>query len=191
MRSTTDRFWYVVIAVVSVVAIAVVLFLVYGPRSGNDPQAAAVDVSRLPALNALFNGCSAVLLIAAYAAIRRRRIDWHRALILSAFGSSALFLASYLTYHTLKNGPQPYTGDLSWLYSPILISHIVLAATILPLALITLYLGWRAVGPNAGQDGTDVRHMRRRHRRLARVTLPIWLYVSVTGVAVFLMLYAG
>ncbi len=195
MRATTDRFWYVVIAVTSLVAIAVVLFLVYGPRGASDSGVSAgvdgLDVSQLPAVNALLNGCSAILLLSAYVAIRRRRIDWHRSLVLAAFGTSVMFLASYLTYHAFKAGPQEYAGDLGWLYAPILLSHIVLAAAIVPLALLTLYRGWQAAAVRVAADPAASPHPRTRHRRLARVTLPIWLYVSVTGVVVFLMLYRG
>jgi len=174
----SDRFWYALIAIVSAAAIGLVLFLVYGPRLAGGGQ----DVGALPAVNAALNATAAVLLIAAYLAVRAGNLRLHRALTLSAFTTSALFLVSYLTYHTLKAGPRPYTGELTWLYLPLLLSHIVLAATIVPLSLITLYRGWRAL-----QNRDDSR-LGRRHRRLARVTLPIWLYVSVTGVAVYLLL---
>ena len=193
MRTTTDRFWYVVIAVLSAVAIVVVLFLVYGPRAAPG-GGGGIDVSGLPPLNALFNACSAVLLASAYVAVRRGRIRWHRSLVLATFGSSALFLATYLTYHTFKEAPQQYTGDLGWLYVPILMTHIILAAAIVPLALLTLYRGWRAAEPGAAPGAAaapDPRNPRSRHRRLARITLPIWLYVSGTGVAVFVMLRTG
>lgn len=187
VQATTDRLWHAVIAVVSLVAIAVVLFLVYGPRSVSAADAVIegvgqIDVAQLPALNALLNACSAALLVAAYLAIRRRRVGLHRALVLAAFGSSVLFLASYLTYHALKEAPLTYAGTLRWLYFGILVSHIILAVTIVPLALLTLYRGWRAAEPNPLPGAI------KRHRQLARVTLPIWLYVSITGVAVFLML---
>ena len=95
--------------------------------------------------------------------------------MLCAFGSSSLFLISYVIYHWFKAGPKPYLGDYVSIYYFILISHIILAVFIIPLALITLYWGWNMKV--------------KKHRRIARVTYPIWLYVSVTGVAIYFMLY--
>ena len=135
-----------------------------------------IPISTLPALNALLNGASALLLAAGYFFIRRGKVAAHKLCMLSAFGLSALFLVSYLTYH-YHSGSTTFTGQ-GWsrpVYFSILISHIVLAATIVPLALITLY-----------------RALKKRfvvHRRLARRTLPLWLYVSITGVLIYLMLY--
>jgi uncharacterized membrane protein YozB (DUF420 family) len=133
----------------------------------------------LPSVNATLNGTSAVLLTLGYAAIRRRRVRLHQACMLTALGVSAAFLACYLYYHfVVKNGrPTPFTGE-GWVratYFAILLSHTVLAAVVAPLALATAYLGLR---------GRLVRHV-----RLARWALPIWLYVSVTGVVVYWMLY--
>ena len=173
-----DRFWYALIAIVSAAAIGLVLFLVYGPRLAGGGR----DVGGLATLNAGLNATAALLLVAAYLAVRGGKLRLHRALTLSTFATSALFLVSYLTYHTLKAGPRPYTGQLTWLYLPLLLSHIVLAATIVPLSLITLYRGW------VGFQNRADRQLATRHRRIARVTLPIWLYVSVTGVLVYLML---
>jgi len=95
--------------------------------------------------------------------------------MLSAFGTSAAFLMSYVVYHWFKSGPKLYTGDWITLYYFILISHIFLAAIIVPLALITLYRGWN------DQIG--------KHRKIAKITLPVWLYASVTGVLIYVMLY--
>ena len=117
---------------------------------------------------------AAVLLVAALVAIRRRAVPVHRALVLSAFAASSLFLAGYLLYHSLSDGPERYGGPVPWLYYAILISHIILAVTIVPLALVTLRLGWT---------------FHPRHRAVARVTFPIWLYVSVTGVLIFAFLH--
>ena len=99
----------------------------------------------------------------------------HRALVLAAFAASTLFLTGYLIYHGASGGAKPYEGSAPWLYYPVLVTHIILAITIVPLALVTLRRGW-------------TRHP--RHRPLARVTLPIWLYVSVTGVLIYALLYA-
>ena len=95
--------------------------------------------------------------------------------MLSSFAMSAAFLVSYIIYHWFKSGPKSYTGDYSTVYYFILITHIVLAATIIPLALLTLYRGW-----------TDNLQL---HKKIAKITLPLWLYVSVTGVAIYFMLY--
>ena len=130
----------------------------------------------LPALNACLNATSALFLLLAYRAIRRREIDRHRALMLAAAITSAVFLASYLTYHALV-GSVRFTGQgpVRIVYFAILISHTILAIAVLPLVLRTLYLGLRR------RDD--------KHRRIARWTFPIWLYVSVTGVVVYVMLY--
>ena len=160
-----DRFWFTVIGIFSVAAVAAVTYVLIGPR-----HRSGLDVSALPAVNTAWNATAAVLLVGAFIAIRRRAVGVHRALVLGAFGASTLFLAGYLLYHAFGAGAQTYTGPVPWLYYPILVSHIVLAVTIVPLALVTLRRGW-------------TRHP--SHRRIARVTLPIWLYVSTTGVAVF------
>lgn len=135
-----------------------------------------MTVADLPALNATLNGVAAVLLTIGYVLIRKRRWEQHRAVMLAAFGVSTLFLISYLIYHA-NAGSRPFTGrgPIRIVYLTILITHVVLAAAIVPLALVTLSRGLRA-----RYD---------RHARIARWTLPIWLYVSVTGVVVYLMLY--
>ena len=135
-----------------------------------------IEVTTLPAVNATLNGISAILLVVGWILIRQRRIEQHRLCMLLAFAVSTLFLVSYLVYHA-QVGSQPFTGQgpIRIVYFAILISHIILAALILPLALVTLRRGLR-------RDD-------RRHRAVARWTLPIWLYVSVTGVVVYWMLY--
>ena len=134
------------------------------------------EATDLPAVNATLNGVSAVLLATGYVFIRRRRIDAHRRCMLAAFATSTLFLVSYLVYH-YNVGSVPFTrqGPIRAVYFATLISHIVLAAIILPLALVTLHRALR------GRFA--------RHAAIARWTLPIWLYVSVTGIAVYWMLY--
>ena len=135
-----------------------------------------MSVSDLPALNATLNAIAAVLLVVGYVLIRRGRIQQHRRVMLAAFTTSALFLVSYVIYHA-NAGSRPFAGHgaIRIVYFAILISHVILAAAILPMALITLTHALRARFD--------------RHRRIARWTLPIWLYVSVTGVIVYLMLY--
>lgn len=133
-------------------------------------------LSLLPHLNALLNSTSAVLLISGYAFIRRGRVRAHRTCQVSAVVTSTLFLVSYLTYH-YYHGTTRFAGQgiARPLYFTILISHTILAIVIVPLVLVTLY---RAARGNF-----------ERHRKIARWTLPLWLYVSVTGVVVYLMLY--
>ena len=133
-------------------------------------------ISDLPTVNALLNGTSAVLLTIGFYFIRRRQWKTHRNFMLAAFMTSVLFLISYLIYH-FNVGSVPFQGQgvVRVVYFLILISHVFLAALIVPLALLTL---WRAFQGHIG-----------KHRRIARWTLPLWLYVSVTGVVVYLMLY--
>ncbi|MCY4599595.1 MAG: DUF420 domain-containing protein [Acidobacteria bacterium] len=135
-----------------------------------------MDVTNLSALNALLNATSGVLLTAGYVQIRRGRIEAHRRCMLGACGASALFLISYVIYH-LNVGSVPFTGQggIRVFYFSVLISHIILAALVVPLAIITL--------AHALRERFD------RHRRIARWTLPVWLYVSVTGIIVYVMLY--
>lgn len=135
-----------------------------------------LSLAELPALNALLNASSAILLLIGYVSIRRKRVAAHKFVMGAAFLVSVLFLISYLIYH-LQVGSQPFPGR-GWVrpvYFTILISHIVLAAAILPLALLTLARALRG-------------HFE-RHRQIARWTLPLWLYVSVTGVVIYCMPY--
>jgi len=133
-------------------------------------------ISDLPALNATLNGIAGALLALGYYFIRRKRVAAHRACMLSAFAASTLFLVSYLIYHSqVGSRPFPGHGGVRLLYFTILITHITLAAAIVPMALITLRRGLRL----------DVA----RHRRIARWTWPLWMYVSVTGVVIYVMLY--
>lgn len=135
-----------------------------------------LTVTDLPALNASLNGMATVLLVAGWLLIRRGHDRAHRAVMIAALVASAAFLTSYLVYH-YHVGSRPFTGTgpIRVVYFTILISHVVLAAAILPLVLMTVLRALR--GDFA------------RHRALARWTLPLWLYVSVTGVAVYWMLY--
>jgi uncharacterized membrane protein YozB (DUF420 family) len=135
-----------------------------------------MDVRDLPTLNAGLNCLAALLLVLGWRLILARKVAAHRAVMLSAFACSILFLISYLYYHSQVGSVRfPGTGAARTLYLTILLTHTVLAALVPFLAIATL---WRAF-----QERFD------RHRRLARWTLPIWLYVSVTGVVVYWMLY--
>ena len=135
-----------------------------------------MTVHDLPAVNASLNALSGVLLMWGYVLIRARRIEQHRRVMLAAFATSALFLLCYVTYHA-QVGSVRFTrqGIVRPVYFTILITHVVLAAAILPMAIITLSRGLK------GRFD--------RHRRIARWTFPIWLYVSVTGVLVYVLLY--
>jgi uncharacterized membrane protein YozB (DUF420 family) len=138
----------------------------------------------LPAVNATLNTVSAVLLVIGYKAIRARQVTFHKVCMLSALGVSSAFLASYLYYHFAVKGGQPtYFSErapdaprlVGLLYKVILSTHTVAAAVVAPLALFT---AWQGLRDNL-----------KRHVRVARWTLPIWLYVSITGVVVYWMLY--
>jgi putative membrane protein len=133
-------------------------------------------IAALPTVNATLNAIAAVLLICGFVMIKRGRIQMHRRFMLSAFATSALFLVSYVVYHA-NVGSKPFEGQgaIRLVYFAILITHVVLAAIILPMALITLTHA--------------LRERFERHVPIARWTLPIWLYVSVTGVIVYVMLY--
>jgi uncharacterized membrane protein YozB (DUF420 family) len=130
----------------------------------------------LPAVNATLNGIAGVLLLIGFLLIRSRRIELHRRFMIAAFAASSLFLVSYLVYHA-QVGSVRFTrqGFVRPLYFTILITHVVLAAAVLPLAILTLTRGLK------GRFSA--------HRAIARWTLPIWLYVSVTGVLVYVLLY--
>jgi uncharacterized membrane protein YozB (DUF420 family) len=134
------------------------------------------DYALLPTLNATLNGISGTFLLIGYLLIRQRHINAHRNAMLGAFVSSMLFLVSYLIYHA-NVGSRPFAGQgpIRIVYFAILISHVILAAAILPMAISTLSRGLR--GKYAD------------HKRIAKWTFPAWMYVSVTGVIVYLMLY--
>jgi uncharacterized membrane protein YozB (DUF420 family) len=133
-------------------------------------------ISILPTVNAILNGTAAILLVVGYLLIRRKRIAQHRKVMLTAFGVSCAFLISYLIYHfQVGHVLYPHTGFIRTVYLTILGTHTLLAAAVPFLAVITL---------RRGLGGRYV-----QHRRIARWTLPIWLYVSVTGVVVYVMLY--
>jgi len=135
-----------------------------------------LTVSDLPALNATLNATAAVLLTIGWTLIRRGRIAQHRKVMIAAFCTSCVFLASYLVYHA-QVGSVRFTkqGPIRLVYFTILLTHTVLAAVIVPMVLLSLRRGLKR---------QDV-----RHRAIARWTMPLWLYVSVTGVIVYLMLY--
>jgi putative membrane protein len=137
---------------------------------------APFDFTILADVDAVLNALAFVFLVAALIAIKRGNVTLHKRLIFVAVGLSATFLVSYLTYH-FNAPPVKFTkpGWIRWVYYPLLITHIVLAAVQVPLILRTLYLG--------------LKDRREQHKKWAKVTTPIWLYVSISGVVVYLMLY--
>jgi uncharacterized membrane protein YozB (DUF420 family) len=136
----------------------------------------AVDYNIFPALNASLNGASAVLITSGRLLIRKQKVRLHRACMIAAVATSSLFLISYLYYHYHVHSVHfPGQGWIRPVYFTILISHTLLAATVVPLVALSLNYG--------------LRQKFDRHRRIARWTFPVWLYVSVTGVVVYIMLY--
>lgn len=167
----SDRAFFLFNAVISTAAVSFIAFILLRDVS----PAGGTDLSFMPAVNAVCNALSAGCLIAGYVAIRRRAVHTHRLLMVSAFALSAVFLVGYLAYHYV-HGDTAFTGSgpIRIVYFVILISHIVLSITVVPLALTSFYFAFiRAFD---------------RHRRLNRVFLPIWLYVSITGVVIFFLL---
>ena len=168
----SDKPFFLFNAVVSVVALSLLgwLLLVHGGL-----QSPAVNLRFMPAVNAALNALAATLLVAGRVAIAKQRQGVHRALMVSAFATSAVFLVGYLAYHAVHGDTK--FGGTGWVraaYLALLASHVLLSMGIVPLALSAFYFAWR-------RDFV-------RHTRVTRVLHPIWLYVSVTGVAVYLML---
>lgn len=168
---TRDTYWKTVSGVLSAALFLVVSFLVYGPHLGDE----TVDVSLLPHINVILNGLSALSILTGYYFISRQQEKRHRFAMITGFIFSVLFLTSYVVYHYFQAVPKSYAGNFPFLYFPVLIIHILMAAVIAPLILMTLYRGW-----------VDDRI---RHRKLARWTWPAWLMVSLSGIFVYLMLY--
>lgn len=168
-----DRLFLSGIGIVSFLVLLSVGFILLGR---NVQTTGDSNASALPALNAFLNGTTATLLIVGYLFIRRKKKTAHKFCMLTAFGTSSLFLVSYLIYHYQVGSVHfPGQGLIRLIYFPLLISHIALAAVIIPLALTTIYRAWTENFAN--------------HVRIARWTLPLWLYVSLTGVMVYWMLY--
>ncbi len=162
------------ILLISTFAFLFLIWLIYF-RETADTTAAWVD--QLPALNALLNSASTLFIIAGFVAIKKKKYLAHMKLMLTAFITSSLFLISYLVYHNfVGHTPFPGEGAIRPVYFTILISHIILSAFVVPLVLTSYYFAF------SGKFKT--------HRKVSMWTLPIWLYVSVTGVVIFFMLNA-
>lgn len=171
LTSARDRKFLTLVAVLSVAIPVVVAILFYMPKSGESN----VDVSFLPAFHAILNSCTAIALVVGYIQIKKNRTKAHRTAMLVAFGLSAVFLVSYVTYHFLGQRTI-YGGEglLKYIYYFILLTHIVLAVVIVPLVLLSVYYG--------------ITNQLAKHRRISKWTFPIWLYVAVTGVLVYLLI---
>src|SRR5690625_1982652 len=173
-RNVNERNYNPLIWTLSVIAVIIILAINYIPRSTTD-TIFGMNLTVLPLINAILNGIAFLFLIGALVSIKKGNIKAHRNFIFAAFGATFLFLITYLTYKSLA-GSTSYGGDgiLKYIYYFVLITHIVLSTILLPLALFTL-----AKGLNMQTE---------KHRRIARWTMPIWLYVSVTGVLVYLLI---
>ena len=163
-----------VIGVLSVVVFAAVMIVLYAlPGRGQVPPGTP---GVLATVNAVLNGGAACFLLTGYAFIRKKKIKAHRTCMVTAVVLSSLFLVTYLLHHAqVGSVPFQHEGWIRGVYLAVLVPHVVLAAVIVPLALFTIYRGWT--------------ERIEKHREIARWTLPLWLYVSVSGVAVYLMLY--
>lgn len=173
MNKISDKAFFRIAMVVSIVVFVLVVLL--NKRVLNPPTEFPDFIYRLPLLHAIINGTCAVLLVVSLRAIKAKNVAKHKALNLTAFGLSALFLISYVIYHFfVPETSYGGEGALRYAYYFILITHIILAAVVLPLILLSF---WYALN-----DKID------KHRKIVRFTFPIWLYVAVTGVVVYLMI---
>lgn len=170
--ASATRLPIIAIVAVSAAAVSFLLWLLY---VHHPPSSFADRLNFLPTLNAVLNGLSAIALVTGYSFIRRRRIAAHRASMMTAFAFSSLFLVSYILNHALHGDTlYPGHGTIRTVYLSILASHVLLSVIVLPMVLTTFFFALTNRLP--------------QHRRLARFTFPIWLYVSVTGVVVRVML---
>lgn len=166
----SDRGFFVFNAIVSVVALSILAWLLL-LRDGGD--AGELDLSFMPAVNASLNGAAAIMLTAGWIAIRKKRIGLHKRLMVASFVASTFFLVGYLAYHYV-HGDTKYEGEWGAIYFPLLISHVLLSIPIVPMALSAFYFAWKK------RFAT--------HRKVTRILAPIWVYVSITGVAVYFFL---
>jgi putative membrane protein len=174
LGTVSEKSLSLIIYAVSIVICLAVAFLIYFPQA-LAISGGGIDVSYLPRFHAFLNGSCTLLLIGGYIAVRQRKFNLHRTLMVTCFLLSSIFLVSYVIYHSqapaTKFGGQ---GIIRPIYYTILLTHIVLAAIILPLALFTISRSWR------GEFA--------KHKKIARITLPIWIYVTATGVIVYFMI---
>lgn len=171
LTTQKDRKYLTLIATLSVAIPIVVAILFFMPKADNP----AVDVSYLPAFHAMLNSLTAIALLVGFINVKKGNTKAHRVAMLTAFGLSSIFLVSYVTYHFLGQRTI-YGGEglIKYIYYFILLTHIVLAAAIVPLVLLSVYYG--------------ITNQLQRHRRISKWTFPIWMYVAVTGVVVYFMI---
>ncbi len=172
VENRNDSRYLILIAILSVVVPLLVAFLLFMPQTG---KLGDLDVSFLPKLHAVLNSLTAIALVVGYYQIKRNNRRYHRFAMTTAFVLSAFFLISYVTYH-YQAAPTQFGGEgtIKAIYYFILITHIILAAVIVPLVLLSVYFA--------------LSEQYARHRRVSRWTFPLWLYVAVTGVVVYLMI---
>ena len=172
ISKTNDTRYFLLIALLSVAVPLLVTFLLFVPQTG---KLGDVDVTFLPKLHAMLNSLTAVALVLGFTFIRKGNIRYHRFAMVTAIVLSAFFLISYVTYH-YQAPPTRFGGEgtIRGIYYFVLLTHIVLAAVIVPLVLLSVYFA--------------ISNQFDRHRRIARWTLPIWLYVAITGVVVYFMI---
>ena len=172
--SSSDKKVFGVIGILSLTILAFLTWLIYF-KPGADLSGELSWVNSLPALNAFLNSLTSIFLVVGLTFIKKNKINWHKRAMFAATGTSALFLVSYITYHHFHGDTKFLsTGLIRPIYFGILISHILLSAIQVPLILSTLYL---ALTKNFA-----------KHKKFARVTFPIWLYVSITGILIFILL---
>ena len=168
-----DRTFFAWNAVISAVAVSIIAYILGREKT----PGGTLDLSFVPALNATCNALASICLITGWVAIRRKAVQFHRLCMVTALAMSGVFLVGYLAYHYV-HGDTKYAGDGLGrvMYLTVLASHVILSITVVPGALTSFYFAFT--------------RQFARHRRLNRVFLPIWLYVSVTGVAIYFMLRA-
>ena len=172
---TSNKNFAGIIITISIIANGFFFFFFFAPLFGYKGSV-DFDITILPRFNAVFNSFTFIFLLAALIAIIKRNVKLHKRFIIAAFSTTLLFLVTYLSFHYLSPETSKYGGEgiIRSIYFFILITHSFLAALIVPLALFTLVWGWT--------------NQLKKHRKIARWTMPIWLYVSSTGVVVYLMM---
>ncbi|WP_394825256.1 DUF420 domain-containing protein [Pendulispora albinea] len=172
LSKNTDRPFWIVNAVVSILALSLLTYLLLIRQTSPGDSAA---LAFMPAVNATFNAIAAVLLVLAVVAIKKKQVTRHQALMLSAFASSSLFLVGYLAYHYVHGDTKyPGEGGARVVYLLILASHVILSIPVLPMCLAAFYYAFQRNFVT--------------HKKITKLLFPIWLYVSITGVVVFAML---
>lgn len=172
-NSTNDKNVFALITLLSVGVFSFLIWFIYFKQTAS--AEGATWINSLPAVNAFLNTLTSIFLITGLAFIKQNNIEWHKRFMLAATASSALFLLGYITYHHFHGDTKFIaTGNVRLIYFCILISHILLSAVQVPLILSTLYLALTKKFV--------------KHKKVAKITFPIWLYVSVTGVLIFVML---